>query len=266
MSPCFYGFVREDTALRKVYFLDNLNSPEIVLYDFSMIPGNTISINFINNGNSGGFYNSGTYLLDSIRLKAVHHAVGMRRIFYLHCTTNPGQHYLQWVEGIGNFMHLVYPYSDNVQSTGWFGACWPGQQYEFDQFLTCFDHNQKEYYDSCAYQVAIAGGCVYYQDTCDYWNICSAVNENSFGGRITLSPNPANDKINIEWTVAREGELEIDILDISGKEVMRIPFAGRIAAGNGDKTIDVSLLADGTYMVRCRLNDEIIHRKLVVKH
>jgi len=42
LHPCLYGFIREDTSLRKVYFRDILNNPEIVLYNFLMQVGDTI--------------------------------------------------------------------------------------------------------------------------------------------------------------------------------------------------------------------------------
>jgi hypothetical protein len=74
--PCTIGYMREDTAQQKVYFLDNQGNPEIVLYDFSMQVGDTITLNFYPGG-----YTSGVYTLDSIVNVSIY--AGTRRAFYL---------------------------------------------------------------------------------------------------------------------------------------------------------------------------------------
>src|ERR1041385_6467965 len=62
-NNCCMGYVREDTAARKIYFIDNLSSAEHVLYNFSMQVGDTMTCNFLNSFNG---YVPGIYTLDSI--------------------------------------------------------------------------------------------------------------------------------------------------------------------------------------------------------
>lgn len=262
MGTCLYGFIREDTALKKVFFRDVNNSPEVLLYDFSMQQGNTINISFINNN---GFWNSGTYLLDSIRLKAIHHAAGPRRVFYLHCTTNSGPYILRWIEGIGTFEHIVYPYSSNQFSFGWFTGYCQGEQYYFDQFLTCFSHTQKVYYDSCARTFASMNSCLYYQDTCNYWNICSSVKEYNVFHSLELNPDPADVYCDINMELDKSEQVMISIFDITGKRVFQRE-CGMLAEGKHNERLDVSHLPDGFYFLECNTPDASRFRKLIVRH
>jgi hypothetical protein len=70
----FQGLIREDTILRKVYFIPYCDTTEDLLYDFSLLEGNTINYTFPNLSGGSGFIHSGTFTIDSIRLKDDYHS------------------------------------------------------------------------------------------------------------------------------------------------------------------------------------------------
>ncbi len=258
---CIAGFIREDTAARKIYFQDNISSSEILLYDFSMLVGNTIAVNFFNNF---GYYTNGTYTLDSIT--TVHVSAGWRRAFHLNNHTTTGSPTLTWIESVGNLNDALYPYFENQNGSGWFNSC-PGIQHQFFQFMSCFDHLQKIYFDTCAFQTAINfSNCIQYSDSCDYWNICGAVNELSSVSSMNIFPNPSNGKTTISIDVKQSDKFEIIVTDVSGKKIVKEISLGRISEGKKDIELDFSALANGFYLLECRSENGSIFRKLLIEH
>ncbi|MGQ3012123.1 MAG: GEVED domain-containing protein [Flavobacteriales bacterium] len=72
------------------------------------------------------------------------------------------------------------------------------------------------------------------------------------GGTITLYPNPAADLLNLRFTAELNGNVQTDILDMSGKIVYNSNFA---LTSGGTQTMDVQSLKPGVYHVRIRMND-----------
>ena len=87
---------------------------------------------------------------------------------------------------------------------------------------------------------------------CDYQYVYS-INENSLNSKITLSPNPAQNTLNIE-----SGELEIiyyEIFDIQGKVIS--------FEANSNSQIDVSHFKQGVYLLKIHTKSGIIIKKWV---
>ncbi len=257
-TACHFGFVREDTTARKIYFRDNLGNSEILLYDFSMTINSTIAIGFI----QPGYFQSGVFTLDSIT--SVYTNSGYHRAFHLNDHFNSLNHTLTWIEGIGNLEDAFYPYSYNMGSMGWYWNC---SQFPHDnwQFMTCFDHDYKVYYDSCARSQAAINGCIYYQDTCSYWNICSSIQEYSSLNSLTIFPNPSSGKTMISLDVKHSDNFEIIISNISGKKICEEISLRKIPEGKKEIELDLSSLANGMYLVECRSENGSVYRKLLIE-
>jgi len=240
-SQCLFGFIREDTSQRKVFFQDVLDSPEVVLYNFSMQLGDSIFIDFKAN-NWDPYWPTGTYRLDSIN--SVTTFSGIRNAYHLNCVTQFSDHTLTWIEGIGNLGDLVYPYSVNFGGELFNMIGCPGFPHDFDQFLTCFEHADKVYFDSCAYQIAVDNWCFNVQDSCNYWNICGDVDELSRENEILIYPNPAKDYIEIITSLKIE---EANIFDAIGNTIFSIQ-----PKNTQYKNFDVSMLECGIYFVEIR--------------
>ncbi len=261
-NPCLYGFIREDTAAKKVYFRDVLSNPEFVLYNFSMQVGDTIPINFYVNG----YFPSGRYRLDSIG--SINILAGSRRVFYLHCDTCQNPRQLTWVESVGFLGDAIYPYSQNMMGCLYF--CQELDQ-GFYQQMNCFEHVGKVYFDSCLHQhiseqLIMNPFCTYYVDSCHYCNTCGGgIPEISSVSSFEISPNPSNGKINIAMTISQTDDFEIYIIDITGKQVLNKFSFGRLAKGITNRNLDISNLNQGFYILECRGTNGSLFRKLIIQ-
>src|ERR1035437_6473922 len=253
-DTCLYGFIREDTSLKKIYFRDILSNPEIILYDYSMQIGDSININFYNSG----YFQSGWYTLDSITNRTI--VAGNRIVFNLNNHSHPYQT-LTWIESVGNIGDAVYPYSINLPGCG-FCPNYPGN---FCQTMTCFEHTYKIYYDSCSLHDAMNNSCVNFIDTCHYCEFCGGIPELSSVSSFEVSPTPSNGKINISMTISNPDNLEIYIRDVTGKQAMNKYSLGRLNKGNTNRELDVSNLKSGFYFLECRGNDGSSFRKLIIQ-
>jgi type IX secretion system substrate protein len=260
-AGCTYGYLREDTSSRKIYFMDNVFSPEILLYDFSMQPGDSISLNFV----FPGYWQNGVYTLDSIVVKQF--AAGSRNVFYLDCHSCSFSMPMVWIESIGNQGDLIYSHSINSQSWGWFSFCsspLPTQfPYDFIEILTCFEHVPKVYLDSCCLQQALTNSCLQFADSCNYWNICGSVDEHDFISSFDISPNPASEEITVSIQSSKTSYADFILTDMTGKELV-ILSKHKIIPGKQEFNLTLPRLSKGIYLVECHEKKGSVYRKLVI--
>lgn len=245
LDSCVLGYIREDSAAQKIYFIDNLFNPETVLYDFSLTAGDSILINF----SSPGYYESGYHFVDSIVNVTVE--AGVRRAFYL---SNPAQSFpakMMWIESIGHAGHLTYPVSSNLFGDYFAFICTDWLPRDYATMITCFEHsNQKVYFDSCAYAHTQQGGCFVNADSCHYWNICGSIFESDVFGSVEVSPNPSGGNFTVSLESYHQAEAEFIFRKPDGA-VVRRESGYRIAQGNNRFTFDLTGVADGIYLIEC---------------
>ena len=70
-----------------------------------------------------------------------------------------------------------------------------------------------------------------------------------------LYPVPVNDQLHIRYGEKMKGMVHMEIADIQGRIVYRQVIHEQ--AGNGEKIIDLSLLAKGLYLCRLQYGDQI---------
>jgi Pregnancy-associated plasma protein-A/Secretion system C-terminal sorting domain/Fibronectin type III domain/Bacterial pre-peptidase C-terminal domain len=80
--------------------------------------------------------------------------------------------------------------------------------------------------------------------------------------KVTLFPNPANDKVNVQFVADQEGQAGIQLLDLTGKVVRT--QAATAAEGENTMGIQIGDLAAGLYLVRIELNGTVLTRRLDV--
>jgi hypothetical protein len=255
---CLYGFIREDTSTRKIYFKDVTGASETLIYDFSMQTGDSISLNFYVNG----YFSSGFYRLDSIT--NVNIKAGTRRAFHLNCHTCSPNKTLTWIESVGNLGDVIYTYSANSNDGGNFGGC-PGFPHQFFQIMTCFDHNEIIYYDSCAYQEAISSFCFNVLDTCNYFNTCGSVEELFLLSDVSVSPNPSAGNINLNMHVENPVAVDLFVWDITGKQLLKKIAWGQLTRGRKTKELNLSSLLNGFYLLECRTKEGSIFKKIILE-
>jgi hypothetical protein len=82
--------------------------------------------------------------------------------------------------------------------------------------------------------------------------------------KIKIMPNPASTAVNISLYSALKGEVEIKLVDMTGKLVLR--RIEKIEAGNNTITLNqLNQLSDGIYSILLRINDRFEHERLVIK-
>ena len=78
---------------------------------------------------------------------------------------------------------------------------------------------------------------------------------------IFLSPNPAEDKVELRSQDNVEAVMSATIFDLNGREVNRMPNYDPTL----ERNIDVSELAKGVYIIKIQMGNERITKKLVVR-
>jgi len=258
---CTIGYLREDTAARQILFVDNLMSPEKVLYDFSMVPGDTIQLNFI----SQGYFTDGPYVLDSVN--TINLISGPHRMFFLHNTLSAISQPLQWIEGVGHPGNLLYTYSTNSFG-GWSAGCYLPNfiAHDFNDQLTCFDHGiTKIYFDSCLQTGAAqgAGWATAYIDSCIYWNIAGGLEELSPLTSIRAVPNPAKNSTTLEFITLVPVYGVINIRDLTGRKITGINVVYP-QPGSNSVTMNTDYLESGIYLIEFQNTIRSVYTHLVV--
>lgn len=242
-NPCHFGYVREDTATRRVYFLDNAGNPEILLYDFSLQVNDTFSVSFLQNN----YYQSGVFEVDSIIPFST--GYGTTRLF---CLSNPSSPWntLYWAEGVGCLLNAFYPYASNMMGGFVFWSCTLPMS-QADEFLSCFEHTQKMYYDSCRFSYAATDQCFQVTDSCNYFNICGAIAENKINAEVELFPMPAHESLNVKFESQESETFTFVVYDVNGKSVLTDIAPLRSTGSAQTFTVNITSLAPGNYILQC---------------
>ncbi|HXU27116.1 MAG TPA: T9SS type A sorting domain-containing protein [Bacteroidia bacterium] len=248
--PSVAGIMREDTALRKVYFIPSCDSVEVLLYNFSLQQGDTISYNFQNQYMN--YIHSGVFTVDSVKLEHDYHNY-YHKHFYLknHAQNGPT---LEIVEGVGSTVHILFLYCDMGQGVLYECSSTPFSQF-FDQILTCKSNNgNRVYFDSCAYNGFVSSGCFTVIDSCTFDEFCGGIQTFSNSGA-NIYPNPNNGSFVIEPSAPIKQTLQL--FDVNGKLVLTQTI-------NGKTNIDATNLPAGVYNLSLINSNAVTNKRLVI--
>ena len=105
-------------------------------------------------------------------------------------------------------------------------------------------------------------------DTLDYYSI-TINTPSSIGGApsydfgwVGMSPNPASNFTDLDFTVPSAGTYQLGVYNILGKEMIARPV--RTVAGLNRQRLDLSNLSSGVYLVSIRNGNSVLTRRLVV--
>ena len=90
----------------------------------------------------------------------------------------------------------------------------------------------------------------------------SGVNDILFLSNFEVVPNPSTGLFNVNWTLADQKDLNLQILDWSGRQVFQQHFEQSTAQ---TATIDLQTYASGVYVVRLQIGNQSAIRKIVVE-
>ncbi|MEZ4828672.1 MAG: T9SS type A sorting domain-containing protein [Bacteroidia bacterium] len=245
-----FGYLMEDTINQKVYFFKKEeNSTKIDLteaflwYDFSLNVGDTIVI--VENPTYLTDYRKDTLCVDSVSHVFSNYYCyeplitlnNKARIFYLHNTTSNWawqEDQVIWVEGTGSIAGPEFPF--------WVGCSW-------DYSLICHSRNKLPVF---TYGTGNFSG-----DTC-YYDFTSAIEKQNLP-IISVFPNPANNRLEIEITAVDNKEKYIRLLSIDSKTLFSTVLR------QDESYIEVSLdgFAPGVYIVSVEVSGKYYYRKIV---
>ena len=76
-------------------------------------------------------------------------------------------------------------------------------------------------------------------------------------------PNPSTDKINLNFSLSKDSDVNIYVFDMTGSIVKSTSY-GFAAKANHNTTISVDDMTSGLYFVSIQANNSIITRKIQV--
>ncbi len=81
---------------------------------------------------------------------------------------------------------------------------------------------------------------------------------------VTVFPNPATDKVNVEFNLKNASDVSVEVTDITGKVVETLSLTNA-SVGANTAELNVSNYATGMYSVVVKSNDASVTKKLVIK-
>ena len=93
----------------------------------------------------------------------------------------------------------------------------------------------------------------------------TGVTENSIISKLKLFPNPANDAVKISFELKENADIKIELFDVSGRRVAQIAER-KNQVGELTETINTSLYANGSYVIKVSTNEIVAQQKLNIIH
>ena len=248
------GCIREDSAARKVYFVEANTTSEVTLYDFSLTQGAVVNLNFPDNF---GQFPAGSYTFTSV--DSVMTRVGFRKQLKL---IGASSDTLIHIESIGSIIHPLYLLQSDY-SFGQFAFGGGSCTYPYAFGLACKESNNQKYFQSCTYDLALMNGCIFKYDSCNYYNSCSGIQEIASKIQHRIVPNPATNQISLEIELDNEEMIQVDIFDISGRKLKTL-YTGKVLGNHKAITMDVSSFENGYYFLKIYNNDFNINNPIII--
>ncbi|HEX5025126.1 MAG TPA: T9SS type A sorting domain-containing protein, partial [Agriterribacter sp.] len=97
-----------------------------------------------------------------------------------------------------------------------------------------------------------------------YSNILTVRISQLNSSRIRISPNPASSSVNVSFFSALRGNIELQLMDMTGKVVLREQRT--VESGQYSVVIDkLSRLSEGIYTILIRIGDRWERERIVIK-
>lgn len=252
------GYLREDTAAKKVYYLDKTSLIEDLIFDFSLNVGDSIYLNLVP---TTGFLPKGYYKVKSIQNTTI--KAGVRKEFKLKHTTISSSDTLRFIESVGSIIHPLYLYKNYFGFGAFMG--YPSCPFPYDLGLACKWTNNIKEFQSCAYTLAASNGCFFKLDSCNYWNNCGGINELSAIKKVTISPNPAQNHCIVALDAMQESKITAELIDISGRKIKTF-FLGSIIIGENEIRLETESIESGLYFISITGENFKINQPLTITH
>ena len=209
----YKGAYRIDIENERIYFIDKNDNTESLLYDFSLVPGDTITIS----GTNYDPFNLVCLDTTTILVNGVPH----KKLLVYSYLSNGTECYTTWVRGIGSLRMPI--------ETDWF--CAASFEWMFD--LTCFFYKDEQisewanpYFEGC---IGSNLGVEEY------------LKENSFA----IKPNPVTGTSHLVCNTTENTLFDYQIIDVNGNILQ-----GALGVKPNDILIQNNRFPDGIYLLR----------------
>ncbi|CAN5333131.1 hypothetical protein BH09BAC5_BH09BAC5_02700 [soil metagenome] len=160
-------------------------------------------------------------------------------VFFVSSSSLGNGGYYVWDFGDGGYSTQQYP-SHNYLSPGTYQVC-----------LTVYDSAQN-----------------FCDSTCHILNVTNVagVNDGKINiGGITLSPNPADQNVNLSFYLTESANIQISVYDIAGRIVEK-PTTQNFNSGKCGTIIDTQSYMPGTYFIQLIVNGQSVNSRLMITH
>ncbi len=246
-----FGYLREDTIAKKVFYRENLSSNDILLYDFSLNLNDSTFLNFPLNPSLNGYYR-----VDSIKVK--NEVAGPRKHFYLRKHVNNSNHqfyYFDHIEGIGNTYHFAYLFQQNLSSSFVPINISPTCKHLWEFGLACKHNKNKKQYQSCTY---VSNTWNYKSDSCSFAYITGSLTENTLNNSFYVYPNPSSERFNIKFENSIDENIKVNITSTLG-QTLNTENAVKFNFKNNEIYIDIKSLKSGMYFIKLELKGKEVY-------
>ena len=192
-KPCL---LREDTVAQKVYILSADSTNERILYDFSLVTGDSLYLEFRYENSPNQILKSGWYMVDSMGV--VNTLSGPRTTWFLSnpqlTLIQPNLPHLTWIEGLGSTISPVYLDEECGYSMGFVNP-----QAMFYLSLVCVFHDSAAvFHDSAWTAIYAQGAWNFLGDSCIFNMGGSVTDRQAPAASLVISPNPVESETRIQ--------------------------------------------------------------------
>ena len=99
--------------------------------------------------------------------------------------------------------------------------------------------------------------------TCGLWKGHVGIDEHNLGDIISLMPNPATENVNIHFNGLESDQIYLEVSNVQGQIVYSEKLMN--VSGNTYKTIDVSNLKDGMYIMKFTTETQVTAKRIIVQ-
>jgi hypothetical protein len=92
--------------------------------------------------------------------------------------------------------------------------------------------------------------------------LCRVSSEVHHSGFISIYPNPASDRLNLNINSEKDGNCIVQVLDLAGK--IQRSFEMQLTEGANRRDLDISDVASGLYIIYVNAGSRSLQKKLVV--
>ena len=79
-----------------------------------------------------------------------------------------------------------------------------------------------------------------------------------------LFPNPISNSLTLDYTIAKDSQISINLYDMMGKEIKNL-LNQYVSAGNYKTEFEVNNLLSGIYLISLKTNGNIDNKQLIIK-